>query len=204
MTGVLLQIQAVPGNSKKLVLTMTEAGLDISGVTFSWDEIDRVRYGAVDRHINGGYMGTTFTIEVGNAAKKKQHFILDSGTTGPLKTRIDHERRDRNRAEWVKAVEILEDRVCVRLATEAMTTVLQGGTTEFAGLRLDPQGVHKGGLFSKSVGWRDIAGTEAKFPYFRILARAGDKTKKAIEIPHGGWNMVLLPRVIDALIPRMS
>jgi hypothetical protein len=204
MAGVLLQVQAVPGNAKKAVLTMTETGLDISGVSFSWPEIDRVRYSAVDRHINGGYMGTTFTIAVGNAAKKNMTFMLDSGTTGALKTKIDHERRDRNKAEWIKAVEILEDRVCVPLIASTVTTVLQGGSAEMGGLTLDPRGVHKGGLFSKSIAWPEVAGTEVRHPYFRVLIRAGNKTKKGLEIPQVGWNVVLLPRVIKLLSERMA
>lgn len=203
MADVLLQVEAVPGNTRKAVLTMTEGGLDISGVRFSWPEVDRVRYSAVDRHINGGYMGTTFTIAVGNAAKKKMTFMLDSGTTGALKTKVDHERRERNKAEWIKAVEILEDRVCVPLIATTVTTVLQGGSTEMGGLTLDPRGVHKAGLFSKSVGWREVAGTEVRHPYFRVLVRAGDKTKKGLEIPNVAWNVVLLPRVIKVLSERM-
>src|SRR5690349_3898410 len=204
MAGVLLQVQAVPGNTKKAVLTMTDAGLDVSGVSFGWPEIDRVRYSAVDRHINGSYMGTTFTIAVGNAAKKQTTFMLDSGTTGALKTKIDHERRDRNKAEWIKAVEILEDRVCVPLIAATVTTVLQGGSTQMSGLTLDPRGVHKAGLFSKSIAWPQIAGTEVRSPYFRVLVRAGDKTKKGLEIPNVGWNVVLLPRVIKLLSERMA
>jgi hypothetical protein len=204
MAAVLLQVQAVPGNTKKAVLTMTDAGFDVSGVSLSWLEIDRVRYSAVDRHINGGYMGTTFTIEVGNAAKKKTTFMLDSGTTGALKTKIDHERRDRNKAEWIKAVEILEDRVCVPLIAATVTTVLQGGSTELGGLTLDARGVHKPGLFSKSVAWPQVARTEVRHPYFRVLVRAGDKTKKGLEVPNGGWNVVLLPRVITMLGQRLG
>jgi len=204
MTGVLLQVQAVPGNTKKAVLTMTDAGLDVSGVGLSWPEIDRVRYSAVDRHINGSYMGTTFTIAVGNAAKKQVTFMLDSGTTGALKTKIDHERRDRNKAEWIRAVEILEDRVCVPLIAATVTTVLQGGSAEMAGLTLDPRGVHKGGLFSKSVAWGDFAGTEVRHPYLRVLIRAGEKTKKGLEIPNAGWNVVLLPRAIRMLSERLG
>jgi hypothetical protein len=203
MAGVLLQVQAVPGNAKKAVLTMTDAGFDVSGVGLSWPEIVRVRYSAVDRHINGSYMGTTFTIVVGNAVKKQLTFMLDSGTTGALKTKIDHERRDRNKAEWIKAVEILEDRVCVPLIASTVTTVLQGGSAEMSGLTLDPRGVHKAGLFSKSVAWRDVAGTEVRHPYFRVLVRVGDKTKKGLEIPNAGWNVVLLPRVIKLLSERM-
>jgi hypothetical protein len=88
--------------------------------------------------------------------------------------------------------------------TNAVTTVLQGGTIEFGGLRMDVEGVHKGGIFSKSLPWKDVAGTEVRHPYFRVLVRAGDKTKKGLEIANGGWNVVLLPRVIKTLSARMA
>jgi hypothetical protein len=72
------------------------------------------------------------------------------------------------------------------------------------GLRLAPGGVHKGGIFAKSVAWQDVAGTEVKSPYLRVLARRGDKTRKAVEIQHNTWNAVLLPRVLDTLAASAS
>jgi hypothetical protein len=203
MANILLEVEAVPGNRQKLVLTMTDEGIDISGTSFGWPEINRVRYRAVDRYHNGSYMGTTFSIAVANTADESKGFVLESSTTGFLKGKIDHERRDRNRVEWGKAVDILEERVCVRLMTEALATVLEGGAVEFAGLRLDPQGIHKDGFFSKSVAWQDVAGTKNENSYLRILARKGNKTKKVIELHHGNWNVVLLPRMINALTSRM-
>jgi len=199
MSGVLIEIQSVPGNPRKLVLTMTDDGLDISGVSFRWAEIDRVKYSAVDRHLNGAYMGTTFAIEVGNAAKRRMRFALDSGTTGALKSKVDEARRDRNQSEWTRAVEILESRVCVRLAHEAVATVRRGGVAELGGLRLDDRGVHKPGVFSKSVAWPDVAGTAVKHPYFQVTTAAGGPVRKALEVPNDGWNVVLLARVINAL-----
>ncbi|MGI8329268.1 hypothetical protein ACRYCC_04840 [Actinomadura scrupuli] len=202
MAAVLLKVESSPGDRNTRVLTMTDEGLDVSGVSFAWPEIDRVRYGAVDSYVNGGYVGTTYRIEVGNAARKKTRFKLTSRTTGVLKNKIDHERRERNRAEWIKAVEILEERVCGRLAAEAVMTVRGGGTAECAGVRLDPQGVRRSGPFGRSVAWQDIAGTEVKHPYVRIFARRGEQPKKAIKVPIGTWNAVLLPRVIEALSQR--
>jgi hypothetical protein len=46
--------------------------------------------------------------------------------------------------------------------TDEELAVRQGGPFEFASLRRDRQGVHKGGTFGKSVSWRDVAGTEGK------------------------------------------
>ena len=77
------------------------------------------------------------------------------------------------------------------------------------GARPGPDGGHEGnpakaGLFSKSIAWPQVAGTEVRSPYFRVLVRAGDKTKKGLEIPNVGWNVVLLPRVIKLLSERMA
>jgi hypothetical protein len=200
MSGVLLVVESVPGNRGKRVLTMTEAGIDVSGTSLGWAEIDRVRYGVLDLYANGAYVNTTFIIKVGNAARKKVLFTLKSGLTGPLKKWIDTERRERNRAEWVKAVQILDQRVCIRLVTEVVTTVRGGGTTEFAGLRLDPQGLHKRGwLRSTSVAWHDIAGTETRDTSLCILKRASGRAKIAIHLEQDGWNVVLLPSVIAAM-----
>jgi hypothetical protein len=200
MSGVLLEVESVPGDRRKRVLTMSEGGLDVSGTSFGWAEIDRVQYSAVDRYVNGAYLGTTFTIKVGNAAKKKVWFTLNSGMTGPLKTQIDYQRRDRNRAEWVKAVEILDRCVSIRLIMDAVTTLRGGGTIEFAGLRLDPQGIHKSGLLrTKSVAWNDISGTETRSEYLCIFSKARGRVKNAIQRELDGWNVVLLPRVITAM-----
>jgi hypothetical protein len=200
MSGVLLVVESVPGNRGKRVLTMTEAGIDVSGTSLGWAEIDRVQYGVLDLYANGGYVNTTFIIKVGNAARKKVLFTLKSGLTGPLKKWIDTERRERNRAEWVEAVQILDQRVCIRLVTEVVTTVQGGGTTEFAGLRLDPQGLHKRGLLrSTSVAWDDIAGTETRDTFLCILKRARGRAKIAIHLEQDGWNVVLLPSVIAAM-----
>src|SRR2546423_1712067 len=50
---------------------------------------------------------------------------------------VDTERRDANQERWRAAVGILEDRVCVRIATEAVATVLSGGSASLGGVRLD-------------------------------------------------------------------
>jgi hypothetical protein len=204
MTGVLLQVHTAPGKKHGLVLTLTEDAIELAGKSLRWSEVDRVKYGAVDKHVNGAYIGTTFSIDVGSAAKKYVQFGLYSGTTGLLGGRVDTENRDRNRADWIRAVEILEAKVCVRLIADAVLAVRQGRTVEFAGLRLAPDGVHKGGIFAKSVAWQDVAGTEVKSPYLRVLARRGDKTRKAVEIQHNTWNAVLLPRVLDTLAASAS
>jgi hypothetical protein len=199
MTGVLLEVEAKPGKERTTRLVMTDEAVIFTNVEpFRWSEIDRVMYQATDNHINGSYMGTTFRIGVGSG-KRTGTFLLNSGTTGALKHKIDHERRTANQTQWVRAIEILEERVCVRLATEAVTAVLRGESVELGGVRLDRQGVHKGGLFKKSVPWSEVAGSRVRYPYFEVLIHKGTKTKAGIQINAGQWNMVLLSRVITVL-----
>jgi hypothetical protein len=198
--AVLLMVESVPGNARKAVLTMTDAGFEVSGSTIGWDEIDRVRYLAVDSHVNGSYLGTAYTVAVGTAAKKHLSFTLNSGTTGALKSKVDHERRERNRVEWSRAVELVEERAGLRIMTDAAAAVLNGVAVDFAGLRLDRQGIHKRGLFSKTVEWADLTGTEVVNHFIHI--RRG--TRSVIQVPRHAWNAVLLGRVVSTLRQRLA
>jgi hypothetical protein len=202
MTGVLLDVASKPDKVDPIRLVMTEdrirIGNERSSESFTWAEIDRVGYAAVDHHVNGSYMNTTFTIKVGNGTRDAS-FQLYSSTTGALKHKVDTVKREANQEQWRQAVGILEDRVCVRLATEAVAAVLRGGSIEMGGVRLDPQGVHKGGLFKKVVLWSEVAGTRNGSPYFSVLARKGTKETAKIQVNTGQWNQVLLNRVINAI-----
>jgi hypothetical protein len=207
MGGVLLDLVAKPDKADPMRLVMTEEGIRIgterAPEAFGWDEIDRVAYRAVDHHVNGSYMNTTFTIQVGSG-KRTARFELYSSTTGFLKTKVDTEKRDANQEKWRQAVGILEDRVCARIATQAVATVLSGGSTSLGGVRLDPQGVHKDGVFKKTVAWSEVAGTRNGSPYFCVLARKGVKEKPKIQVNSGLWNQVLLGRVINAIASRIT
>jgi hypothetical protein len=134
-------------------------------------------------------MGTTFTVAVRGATRKEIRFLLDSGTKGALKHKVGFEN----------AVTLFEERVGNRLVSEAVTAVRSGGMTELGGLRLDPEGVHRPGLFRKSARWDEIVGTDVKHAYLRVLVRKGEQTKKAMDVHRYGWNAVLLPRVIAIL-----
>jgi hypothetical protein len=201
MARVLLEVEARPDKQNSARLVMTDEGISANNVSFRWEEIDRVNYSAVDNHVNGSYMGTTFTITVGNSSKKAI-FMLNSRTKGFLLAQIDHERRDRNREQWTRAVEVLVERLCVRLIGEAVATVHEGGTAELAGVQINRDGVHMGRLFRKTITWQEIAGTEIRNMYLAVMARKGDKTKARIQVPRAAWNAVLLPHVINALMPR--
>jgi hypothetical protein len=193
-------VEAVPGNPHKLVLTLTDAGLEVSGAKLDWDEIQRVRYMAVDNHVNGSYLGTTFTVAAGNGAKKQLSFSMSSGTTGMLKSKIDTDRRDRNRGEWLRAVEIVEEQAGLRIMTDAATGVLQGRPIDFAGLRLDGQGIHRRGLFTKTVTWSELSGTQVLNQFIHVYRGR----KSAIQVSRSAWNAVLLGRVVDSLRQRLG
>jgi hypothetical protein len=204
---VLLDLLAKPDKADSMRLVMSAEGIRIgterASEAFRWDEIDKVAYRAVDHHINGSYMNTTFTIEVGSG-KRTARFELYSSTTGLLRTKVDTEKRDANQQKWREAVEILEDRVCLRIAAEAVATVLSGGSTSLGGVRLDRAGIHKDGLFRKTVAWSEVAGTRNGSPFFSVLARKGTKEKPKIQVNAGQWNQVLLGRVISAIASRIN
>jgi hypothetical protein len=203
VSPILLDVLAQPDKPKSPRLVMADDTISIDGTQLTWAEIDRVAYSAVDHYTNGMYQYTRFAVAAGSGARKAT-FNLTSSTKGLIKGGIDTQQRDRNREQWTRAVEILEERACVRLIGEAVTTVLQGGTIEVAGLRLDPDGIHQGKVFRKSVRWSEVAGTREKHPYLWVQARRGEKTKSALMIMNGIYNAVLVPRVVSSLAARMN
>lgn len=200
MSQVLVQLETHPGNAKTSRLVIAEDSISINGQGYGWHSIDKIMYRAVDHYQSAAYQGTTFTVGVGSGGQKSI-FTLRAQPTSFWKPRIDHEARSGQHEAWKSAVEILDARVGVPIAAHAVATVHQGGSTELAGLHLDPQGVHKRGLLSKTIAWPEVAGTQIRQSYFCVLARAGAKTKPKIQILRDGWNVVLLPRVIATLSP---
>ncbi|MEV4318194.1 hypothetical protein [Actinocrispum sp. NPDC049592] len=203
MTQVLLDVLARPDKPQKSArLVMTDQAMVFTDRTIAWPNIDKVDYSAIDHYTNGAYQHTTFSITVGTPDRQKAGFQMISGTTGFLRGRIDHEKRDRNRELWSQAVDILLERVATRIVSQAISAVEHGGATELGGVRIDRQGLHKGTLFKKSIEWDQVAGTEIKYGYHRIMAYHGEKTKPRIQVPRGTWNAVLLPAVIRVFAPR--
>jgi hypothetical protein len=198
VSRVLVQLEVKPGDPKTSRLVITDDGISINDKGFGWGSVDKILYRAVDHYQSAAYQGTTFTIGAGDV-NQKAVFTLRANPTSFWKPEIDQDKRTEQHEHWKAAVEILDAQVGVRLAAHAVVTVRQGGTAKFAGLHLDPQGVHKRGVFSKSIAWPEVAGTEIRQSYFCVLARHGEKTKPRIQILRDGWNVVLLPRVIGAL-----
>jgi hypothetical protein len=198
VSELLLELEAKPGKARTARLVITDDGVEVSGTAFPWTDISRLVYRAVDQHVNGSYMHTSFTIGVGDA-RRTATFMMFSGTTGPLKTRIDHVTRTAHHERWGQAVDLIEQRAGLRMVADAVTTVHGGGTIEMAGLRVDPLGVHKGGLFRKSIAWPQYAGVRRESVYLHLLVNRDGKAKSRIQVPNGAWNAALLPRVLQAL-----
>jgi hypothetical protein len=198
VSELLLELEAKPGKARTARLRITDEGVDVSGAGFRWPDISRLLYRAVDQHVNGAYLHTSFTIGVGDA-RRAATFMMFSGTTGPLKTRIDHETRTAYQERWGLAVDLIEQRAGLRVVADAITAVHRGGEVEMSGLRLDPAGVHKGGLFRRSIGWAQYAGVRRENSYLHLLALRDDKARSRIQVPNGAWNAALLPRVLQAL-----
>ncbi|WP_433043131.1 hypothetical protein [Dactylosporangium sp. CS-033363] len=197
MARLLLELEA-----RNARLTLTDEGADIGGTGFRWGGITRLQYRAVDHHVNGAYLRTSFTIGLGDTWRTAT-FMMFAGTTGPLKTRVDHATRTAHHDRWTRAVELIEHHAGTRLATDAVAAVHGGGTVEMSGLRLDNAGIHKVGLFRRTISWPQYAGVRREPVYLHLLATAtataGAKPKSRIQVPNGAWNVAILPRVLQVL-----
>ncbi|MFB9447067.1 hypothetical protein Dvina_24930 [Dactylosporangium vinaceum] len=196
---MLLELESRPGKARSARLKLTDEAADVNGVVFAWRDVTRLLYRAVDQHVNGSYLHTTFTVGLGDA-KRTATFMMTSGTTGALKTKIDHETRSAYQHRWGQAVDVLERYAGTRIATEAVDAVRRGTPVELADVRLDGAGIHRGSLFRKTIAWPEYAGVKRENVYLHLLAdRAGKTPKARISVPNGSWNVALLPRVLDAL-----
>ncbi|HTJ39014.1 MAG TPA: hypothetical protein VL738_37780 [Dactylosporangium sp.] len=198
MTQLWLELEARPGRARTARLTITDEGVSVSGSAFRWPDITRVLYQAVDQHVNGAYLHTSFSIGVGDA-RRTATFMMFSGTTGPLKTRVDHATRNAYQEQWGRAVDLVVQHAGERVVTEAVLAVRGGAAVEMSGLRLDPQGIHKGGLLRRTIAWPEYAGVRRENSYLHLLAHHGEKERSRIQVPNGAWNVALLPRVLQAL-----
>jgi hypothetical protein len=199
VSQLLLELEAKPGKNRTGRLIVTDEGVDVSGTTFRWTEVNRLRYRALDQYVNGAYMHTTFTIGIGDA-KRTAQFMLVSGTTGALKTKIDRTTRSVFHERWGHAVDLIDQHGGTRIIAAAVTRVRQAGEVEMAGARIDSRGVHKRGLFgTKTIPWSDYAGSEREKAYLYLFARNGEKRKTRIHLMNNDWNAVLLPRVLQIL-----
>jgi hypothetical protein len=198
VSELLLELEAKPGKARTARLVITDEAVNVNSTAFAWPAISRILYRAVDQHVNGAYLHTSFTIGVGDA-RRTATFMMFSGTTGALKHKVDHATRTAYHERWGRAVELLEQRAGMRMVADAVTTVHRGGTIEMSGLCLDPAGVHKGGLFRKHIAWPDYAGIRRENVYLHLLGTRDGRTRSRIQIPNGAWNAALLPRVLQSL-----
>lgn len=194
-----LDFEIRPGVERSRLL-MTEDGVSFGGLSHRWADVDRVRYSNTEKRINGAYMGTNYVLEVAGPGAKSVILMLTSGTSGLMGMRVDTAKRDSNHVVWSRAVEIIDANAGRRLVADVVRTVRDGRSAEFAGLRFDRHGVHKAGLFKKSLSWVDIAGTRVENSEVAVLIRKGAGVKPGFKIMRGGWNVVYVPRVIATLM----
>jgi hypothetical protein len=200
MTQVLIDLVSRPGGADGPRMILTDEGAYFTDQeVYRWDSVTRIRYAVAQQRVNGAYMGTQFTIELGDAIRRSR-FLMNAGLQGRLLSRVDEQGHDEMLSRWRAAVGIIEQQAGQRLVTQAVGAVLQGGEVTISRLRFDRAGVHKRGLFgTTTVRWPEVAGSETKHRYFRVLARAGTGAKARIQVPEGHWNQVLVPRIIEAL-----
>jgi hypothetical protein len=177
---------------------MTDDGVTIKDTPFAWAEICWVRYALVHQYVNGIYQETDLSLAVASPLGEAT-FVMKARMKGRLLPEPD-EQYQRRVEVWNNAVDILEQRACHRLGADAVAAVRQGEPIEFAGVRIDRDGVHGLGLRKKTVRWSELAGTETMGDgRIRVLARRGTSAKPRITVPPHTWNAVMLPRVIEAL-----
>ena len=164
--------------------------------TYDLTAVKAVSFGANRRHVGVTYQGTDFTVQL-KQEKRSRMFIFST----------DHrdENIDEYQESWRQLVARIDAIAIPRLADEIAASVRAGETVSFgpAGAKvvLSPEGVKKGGLFSKPVPWSQVTRTDLDDRTIRVLGR---KTPGAEETVIGGvhvaeWNSYVLPHVVSRL-----
>jgi hypothetical protein len=172
--------------------TMTIDGND----TYDLRALKAVTYDVVRRHLNGAYQGTDFKIQF-KQDKRTRMFILA--------TNHRDENIDEYRESWLQLVNRIEAIAIPRLADEMAAAVRAGETVSVgpAGAKvvLSPEGVKKGGLFSKPVPWSQVTGTDLDNGTIRVLgSKAPNAAETVIASIHvTAWNSRVLPHVVSRL-----
>jgi hypothetical protein len=188
-----LQVQGYRGHT--LVAsgnTMTIDGKD----TYDLTAVTAVAYDVVQNRVSGAYQGTDFKIQF-KQDKRTRIFFL---TTNHRDENIDEYHR-----WWLQLVERIETIAIPRLADQIVAAVRAGQTVSIGptGFKvvLSPEGVKKGGLFSKPVPWSQVTGTTVDGGAVKVL---GSKTPGRAPVVIGQvltseWNCPVLPHVVSRL-----
>jgi hypothetical protein len=197
--GVLVRVGVGKDDGTELVATADS--ITIRGETFALNEIDAVQYTAVRSHLNGSYMGTSFTVQL-RAGDRKQGFLMG--------TNHKNERLEEFSEAYSIVVALLDATVCSRLAAD-MATLLAAGETITLGpagarVELTSQGFRLKKPLSKVVPWSQVTGTEVEggTVFFLVRKKPGVDPKRHSMVGLGGDNMVVLPHLVRRLAPSSA
>lgn len=163
----------------------------VDGKVFDLSTVDRVIYRAATRINQHAY-------ELGVAqGESKCRFLFNAYRRGT--------EMAETRELWNQAVALLERTVCPRIADDAARTISAGGSVTFGGpqaarIVADAEGVRKLQPFAEKVPWNRIVGSD--FALGQVRLWSGDRTgtsKPRLSIDMGGWNAVVLPRLVAML-----
>lgn len=166
--------------------------ISIRGKVFDLGTVDRVAYIATRRKVNGSYMGTAFSLSLGQGDTKEQ-FIVDSGWRD--------KQLEEYREAWNALVDMVEATASPRIAEQAVATIGAGGNVRYTNVVVGPQGLQARRPLASLVPWGEVLGTKPDgVGNLRVLVRGRSaKPKMKFLVPLGGWNTVVLPRVVARL-----
>jgi hypothetical protein len=162
--------------------------ISVGGKVFRLDEVNRVAYSAAAR-INQAI----YTIGLAQGGSKSL-FLFEAYRRGT-------EMEDM-RATWRKLVALLEATACPRIAQSAVRGICAGDKISFGNrIDADAEGLRPFKLFAKKVPWSQVTGADLDKGVVRVWTAvgAGTESKPRMSVDMGGWNAVVLPRVIARL-----
>lgn len=174
-------------------LVATEDQITVDGQVFRLADVDQVAYRAAARINQASYR---IGVAQGGA---KATFTFDAYRRGT-------EMED-SRVQWGNVVDLLEARVCPRIAAEAVAAVSAGGKWSFGSLpatrvEADVNGLRVCQPFGARIPWDRVYSADMHQGCVRVWDAKSGGTRPRISIDMSGWNAVVLPRVIAMVTAR--
>jgi hypothetical protein len=172
-------------------LVASEGVITVGDQGFRLADVDRVSYRAAVQ-INLAH----YRIGVGQGGAQRT-FMFDAYRRG---TELDD-----TRDVWLRLVALLESTACPRIADDALRSIAAGRSVAFGsqpGSRIDADadGLRPRRPFARIVPWAEIDRADRHEGQVRVWTRSG--RKPAMSTDMAGWNAVVLPRVVAALVRR--
>jgi hypothetical protein len=171
-------------------LIATSDVITIDGADFRLDAVDRVGY-----HVLSQMHVTSHVISLGEGRQQRQFMSDVYGD----RTQLDDARR-----YWNAVVDLLEHKTTARLADEAVRSVLSGQTVRFGtSIVAELGGLRRRRPFATTLPWDRMLLADITAEKVRVWSDdTPDRKRPKMWTAAGGWNAVLLPRVIAIMKHR--